>query len=417
MDGLEWDVLEPLLDKGRLPNFEKLIQRGIGGSIQTAVPTFSPVLWSTIATGFGPQEHGILNFAEMGADGQLGKPYTSNTRRVPAIWNMAAEQNRRVLSTAWWVSWPAEAISNGRIVASYAAQAQGRILWKSGVWKDGLPDLTYPNELIEEILPALQNGAPEGPLRKEFNSVFGSIPQGGDWDFPWQRDRLFRVAYHGDRTHHRIMLEQLQKEVADLNMVYYGLPDVSGHYFWRYREPSAFSYFIPEEQIARLGDRIDRVYEVMDRWLGELLEAVPEDTHILILSDHGMHAFNLANPRQIQSGGHEDGPDGVFIFAGPSAKQTGLLPKEERRVTNIFQIAPALLHLLNLPVPEDMPAPVPSQLFTNDWSSSHPVEKGPSLRPGFRKATPPRIPGKGYDKEFIDSMRAIGYVGGEEEEE
>ncbi len=416
MDGLEWSVLEPLIDAGRAPNFQKLIERGVGGSIQTAVPTFSPVLWSTIATGFGPREHGILNFAEMGPGGQLGKPYTSNTRQVPAIWNMASEQDRRVLSTAWWVSWPAEKIQNGRIVASYAAQAQGRILWKSGVWADGLPDLAHPPSLMEEILPALQDGAPEGPLRSEFNGIFGSIPQEGAWDFPWQRDRLFRMAYHGDRTHHRIMLEQLAQEIGDLNMVYYGLPDVAGHYFWRYREPSAFSYFTPPEQTKRLGNRIDIVYELMDRWLGDLIDVVPPETNIMVLSAHGMHAFNLANPRQIQSGGHEAGPDGVFVLAGPAVQVTGLLPKESRRVTNIFQVAPALLHLLELPVPEDLPALVPEHIFSPEWIQNHAVQKGPSLRSEFRPATPPRVPGEGYDQEFIDSMRAIGYVGGDEEE-
>jgi len=415
MDGLEWSVIEPLMEAGRMPHMASLVERGVGGTIQTMVPTFSPVLWTTMATGALPAQHGILNFSQIEADGSLGLPYTSNCRKVPAVWNIVGEYGRSVLSTAWWVSWPAEKVDDGRIVASYAAQAQGRILWKSGVWKDGLPDLTAPSNIQEQVFPLLQEGAPEGPLRAEFNQDFGVLSGDGDlWEFPRSRDTLFRVAYHGDRTHQRIMVEQLREKVADLNMVYIGLPDVAGHYFWRYREPEAFSYRVPAETVAALGTRIDLSYEVADRWLGELLNEVPENTRIVVVSDHGMHAANTGNPKAIQSGAHEDAPDGVFIAAGPGIRKQGLLPPERRRITHILELTPTLLDWLDLPQAEDLPGKSARRLMTAEWVAAHPVTTVDSFTPGFRKATPPRIPGEGLDQEFLEGIREIGYFDSED---
>lgn len=410
MDGLEWSVLEPLMDSGRAPNFKALVERGIGGEIKTMVPTFSPVLWTTMATGVGPRQHGILHFAELREDGSFGLPYTSNTRKVPAIWNIAGEHQRSVLSTGWWVSWPAEEVNNGRVIASYAAQAQGAILWKSGVWDEGLPDLTWPRGLIDELYPALEAGSPEGPLRGEFNQLFGVIKRGGEWEFPWGRDRLFRVGYHGDRTHHRIMCEQLSKEVADLNLVYYGLADVAGHFFWRYREPGAFSYHIPKDQVEILGDRIDRTYEVLDSWLGELLQTVPADTMVMVVSDHGMHAANTGDSSAIQSGAHEDAPNGVFIAAGDGVKSRGLLPPGRRQLTHVLEIAPTLLDWLNLPLAADMPGKSARRLMDEAWLRSHPEQQTASYADGFRAATTPRVPRPGLNEEFLTNIKDIGYM-------
>jgi len=418
MDGLEWSVLEPLMNSGQAPNFKKLVERGVGGEIKTMVPTFSPVLWTTMATGVGFQEHGILNFAEMNPNGTLGLPFTSNTREVPAIWNIAGDNQRSVLSTGWWVSWPAEEVKNGRIIASYAAQAQGAILWKSGVWSEGLPDLTWPRNLVDDLYPALSAGAPEGPLRAEYNQIFGSIGRGEEWEFPWGRDRLFRVSYHGDRTHHRIMTEQLSAKVADLNMVYYGLADVAGHFFWRYREPQAFSYRVPAEQVEVLGDRIERAYKVLDQWLGELLELLPSDTMVMVLSDHGMHAANTGDPRAIQSGAHEDAPNGVFIAAGAGIKPRGLLPAERRQITHILEMTPTLLDWLDLPLAEDMPGKSAQRLMTKEWLAANGAldsEKIPSYATGFRPATSPRIPREGLNEEFINNIKDIGYLDDEDE--
>ncbi len=418
MDGLEWSVLDPLLRQGRLPAFSSLISRGVAGSIRTTQPTFSPVLWTTMATGVGPAEHGIHHFFEASLEGRLLEPssplpYSSNCRKVPALWNLAGQEGLDSLSVAWWVSWPAEEVAHGRVVASYAAQAQGNLLWKAGVWTKSLPRLTWPDALEDEVLPYLKRGEPAGPLRAEYNNLFGLVPGKEGWEFPAGRDAFFRFSFHGDRTHYGIMRDQLSREIADLNMVYFGLADVAGHFFWRYRQPGAYRYPIPSEHVEVLGDRIDRAYEVLDGWLAGLLKEVGEDCLVMVVSDHGMHAANLKNPRHPQSGAHEDAPDGVLILAGPGVDPVGTLPFGKRQMGSIFAVAPTVLDWLGVGVPDYMEGKPLRRWMTAMWREANPEVGGKDYRSGFRKPTRPRTPTDGASATFLESMKEIGYVDSE----
>jgi len=412
VDGMTWDVAEPLLAAGKMPHLAALLERGTGGDLQTMVPTFSPRLWTTIGTGVTAKVHGIPYFSEIGDNGMPtrdGLPYTSNSRKAPAIWNLAGEAGRKVDSVAWWVSWPAEHVPGANIVASYAAQAQANILWKPIVWEDGMPELTWPLELQEEIKPLLYAGRPTGELQQEYNQRFGKINQG--WKVPYERERLFRGTYHADRTHERIFLQLLQdKGPADLNLVYFGLPDVAGHFFWRYREPEAYHYQVPPKMVERIHDHIDKSYLAIDDWIGEIVAALPTDATIMIISDHGMGAANLNNEKAAQSGAHEEGPPGVLILAGPEVTTRGLVPKEKRSLGGILDIAPTLLDFLRLPQEPNMQGRSLRSLMTPAWQEAHPGLPARTEATPFRAATPPREPEAGMSQEFFQALDELGYV-------
>ena len=50
-DGADWKMIEPLLEKGQMPNLERLINGGVMGNIASLTPMLSPILWNSIATG------------------------------------------------------------------------------------------------------------------------------------------------------------------------------------------------------------------------------------------------------------------------------------------------------------------------------------------------------------------------------
>ena len=55
VDAGEWDVLGPLLDKGKVPNYARLRDKGASGRIRSLEPlTKSPIIWASIATGNVP---------------------------------------------------------------------------------------------------------------------------------------------------------------------------------------------------------------------------------------------------------------------------------------------------------------------------------------------------------------------------
>ena len=405
-------VLEPLIRAGKVPHLASLIEKGVGGKLATEVPTYSPRLWTSIATGVLAEDHGVLNFLEEDEHGNRlrdGLPFTSNCRKVPAVWGIAADNHRNVDSVAWWVSWPAEKIDNGRIVASYAAQAQAAILWKPLLWEEGIPRLTYPDSLQDDISALLDEGKPKGPLVQEYNKRFGAISP--DWKVPFRDDTFLRGTFHADRTHQKIF-NNLQNtgRSADLRMLYFALPDVAGHFFWKYREPEAFRYPVPEKMSDRMGGRIDKAYMQVDEWIGEVIANAPENARFLIISDHGMEAANVTEPGNYQSGAHERGPPGIFILAGPGVKQQGLLGTGKRKVGWIYDIAPFMLDLLSLAPGSYMEGKTLRYLMTDEWIANHPPLAGVDYRQGFREATAPEEPGEGLGEVFIDNLNQLGYV-------
>jgi predicted AlkP superfamily phosphohydrolase/phosphomutase len=62
MDGLDPRILSGLMEKGDLPNFQKLRDRGTYSSMASSNPAQSPVAWASIATGNDPGYHGIFDF-------------------------------------------------------------------------------------------------------------------------------------------------------------------------------------------------------------------------------------------------------------------------------------------------------------------------------------------------------------------
>ena len=414
VDGMTWAVAGPLMKAGKMPNLAKLVDNGVGGTLQTDLPTFSPILWTSIATGTKWTTHGIRYFSqadEKGRPYRNGLPYTSNCREVPAIWGLGGENGRSVDSVAWWVSWPAEAVPNSRIVASYAAQAQALMLWKPLVWDEGIPQLTYPESVQQDIAPILAAGNPKGPLVQEYNQRFGTVP--GDWEFANELDRFFRGVYHADQTHQDIFLQLLEDEgPADLNLVYFGLADVAGHYFWRYRQPDFYEYTVPQEHVDQLGKHIDKAYEQLDVWLGEIMAKLPADATIMLLSDHGMVAANAGMSQNKQSGGHDGAPPGAMVISGPGVENKGLLPQGRRRLGGIYDIAPSLLHMLDLPPGSYMEGKsLCKKYMAEEWLLEHPAQRPRDYRIGFRAATKPLIPGEGMNEEFFEAIDDLGYTG------
>src|SRR5262249_49742263 len=69
----------------------------------------------------------------------------------------------------------------------------------------------------------------------------------------------------------------------DCFMILFGESDGVGHQFWKYCDPSSPLYTAQ----ATAGDAIARVYQELDRELGELLDRLPPDTTVMMMSDHG----------------------------------------------------------------------------------------------------------------------------------
>lgn len=81
MDGLDPQIVERLMQQGKLPNFSVLKERGDFRRLATSVPPLSPVAWSNFITGMDPGGHGIFDFIHR--DPATVAPYLSTSRVEP----------------------------------------------------------------------------------------------------------------------------------------------------------------------------------------------------------------------------------------------------------------------------------------------------------------------------------------------
>ncbi len=76
-DGMDPKIADELMREGRLPNLERLRQRGSFSNLESSVPPQSPVAWSNFITGKNPGGHGIFDF--IARDPETYLPYLSTT--------------------------------------------------------------------------------------------------------------------------------------------------------------------------------------------------------------------------------------------------------------------------------------------------------------------------------------------------
>ena len=65
IDGLDPDMLQERIQRGELPNFQRLVEQGQLHSLGTSWPPQSPVAWSSFITGANPGKHGLYDFIHL----------------------------------------------------------------------------------------------------------------------------------------------------------------------------------------------------------------------------------------------------------------------------------------------------------------------------------------------------------------
>jgi predicted AlkP superfamily phosphohydrolase/phosphomutase len=89
LDGVPWRLIESWVDDGELPNFARLVGEGVGGELESTMPATTPVAWPAIATGTGPDKHGIYGFMRV-TDSYALEPYNRSTLSRPSLWEMVS---------------------------------------------------------------------------------------------------------------------------------------------------------------------------------------------------------------------------------------------------------------------------------------------------------------------------------------
>jgi hypothetical protein len=145
IDGLEAGLADALVARGQMPHLSALRSRAARARLAVEPEQVPAIVWTTIATGRGPDAHGIQSMGGRRLAGmrtpvalgdesafaralgnasdllRLSRPQAPSSvlRSVKALWNVASEKGLRVGVVNWWATWPADPV-NGYVVTDRA---------------------------------------------------------------------------------------------------------------------------------------------------------------------------------------------------------------------------------------------------------------------------------------------------------
>src|SRR4029077_1356252 len=97
LDGVSWNILEPLLESGRPPALAGLRQTGSSGVLESPLPFFTGAAWASFATGASPGAHGIWDFMTLRPDLSLSVATQADLRRSTYYQQLGPSGRRSVL--------------------------------------------------------------------------------------------------------------------------------------------------------------------------------------------------------------------------------------------------------------------------------------------------------------------------------
>ena len=401
LDGMDPRAVDLLMSEGKMPNFARLRRDGAYGRLQSARPMLSPVIWTTIATGKTPEEHGIGHFVAI--DEKTGEqlPVTSEMRRVKALWNILSDKGRKVAVVGYWATWPAETV-NGDIVSDHTCY---HFLFLQGQSGDAAAKgITYPPELLKRIAPSVRR--PADVTLAEASNFINVGKEEFDRPFDFNRDvSHLRWALATTDSYRAIGLKLLREDRPDLLMTYIEGTDSVAHLFGHLFRAPALSGELADQQ-AKFGQAVEHMYLYADRIVGDFMAACDRDTTLIVLSDHG---FDLGatqddpsktrDMRRVSEKFHNI--EGIVYLYGNRVKRGRL---EQPRIVDI---APTVLALSGLPPARDMGG----RVLTEGLDLTVPGPAVATYETGAA-ASPQAARDTTVNPQIVDHLKSLGYLGG-----
>jgi predicted AlkP superfamily phosphohydrolase/phosphomutase len=243
IDGLAFRVLDLYIERGLLPNFQRVRAGGAHGILRSTVPPMTPPAWMSISTGLSPSKHGVYDFWDYERTESGPQPHVVTHRKGgKAIWNILSDWGKRVIVANVPLTYPPEPV-NGIMVSGYMAP-------------DMNASVTYPPSFKDELLgavptyqidlnPAVSGGQIGDVLSETLTMTQARLAMFRLLlDKPW--DFCFLACSGADRIQH-LRWDEI--------MAFH---------------PQAVSY-----------------YQMLDEALGMMLAALHLDDLLMIVSDHG----------------------------------------------------------------------------------------------------------------------------------
>jgi hypothetical protein len=372
IDGLERRMTEQMIARGEMPRLEALLAAGAHGRLRAEPERVPAIVWTTIATGRGPEAHGIVStgsrrlagmktaldtgespfVSALGRAGDLlrltrTQPPSAVLRGAKTFWNVASEKGLRVGVVNWWATWPADPV-NGYVVSD-------RAFFK--LEKGGAADReVHPAEAFERLRPLIAASATAAAS-----------------------DRARAL----DLFHAAAARELRGSSPPDVEALYLSGLDI---FTMQQLGEAAVA------DIASLDARLAAVrayYHFVDDRIGAAdAERGPGDVLVLV-----------GDPGRLARGAAE-AAEGTFAIAGGPVRPSDLGLVSSR------DIAPTVLHLAGLPRSRELDGSVLEAALDPAFAGAHPVRQVATYgrRPAARAAE------SAFDQAMVDELKSLGYL-------
>ncbi len=252
LDGATFDLIRPLAQAGRLPVLERLMREGAHAPLRSTILPNSFPGWSSCTTGTSEGMHGVFSPFIKNPASYAVRAMSGRDIQTQHIWDfLSAEQGRSIVIN---------------IPTTYPPEPLNGVMVTGMLTPSLASEFTYPQRLKSDLLSALPDYLIEPGRHPDKHA----------------RLREFQRATEG---HERVAHYLLERYEWDFLMLVFSVLDRAQHDFWADMDTSHPRHdpHTPPE-FRRF---IEQTYEQLDAAIGRLLERLPTEVRVLIVSDHG----------------------------------------------------------------------------------------------------------------------------------
>ena len=250
-DGMDYDLTLDMINRGILPNFKRISERGDFGPLLSVFPPDSIPSWVTTYTGLDPSDHGILEHVNYLLGDEKNFKVDTSVFHEKTFWDQIGnELDAKVCVINPFMAYPVWPV-NGLMVSG-------------PVFIEGPIQASDDTLLNGEPIPKSIGGITEFPSKSNIKPFLEYTTQ----------DTLAQAKFG---------LSLLRKNQPDLFFQTFLTTDRIQHHLWRYCDSSDPTYPGRNE----VEDGIERFFKVIDSIVGEFLQELGPDDVLLIMSDHG----------------------------------------------------------------------------------------------------------------------------------
>ncbi|PYT04151.1 MAG: hypothetical protein DMF60_16170 [Acidobacteria bacterium] len=281
LDGATFDIIKPLASAGRLPVLSRLMSEGVSAPLRSTILPNSFPGWASCTTGTSEGMHGVFSPFIKNPSRYTVRAMSGRDIMTRPVWDILTEYGGRSIVVNVPTTYPPEPISGLMVTGMLTPSRES--------------EFTYPASLKNELLGEFPNYIIE-PQR---------IPD------KHARANEFRRSIE---VRERALKYLMRRGEWDFLMVVFSALDRAQHDYWADMDPEHPRH--DPNTPAEFREFIHEIYQRLDVAVGRLIEEVPGDVRVLVVSDHGFcsELFEVRVNELLAS-------SGLLAFKSPSSRR------------------------------------------------------------------------------------------------